>query len=113
LKSLGLIDEYMNCIIIDDEKHCIKTLSGLMETYYSDIKIVATCLESTKAFDLIREYKPDFIFLDIEMPLLNGFDLLSKFAHLDFDVIFTTAYDSYARLSFKTHWAGRTLICYR
>jgi two-component system LytT family response regulator len=91
----------MNCIIIDDEKHCIKTLSGLMETYHSEIKIVATCLESTKAFDLIREYKPDFIFLDIEMPLLNGFDLLSKFTHLDFDVIFTTAYDSYAIKAIK------------
>jgi two-component system LytT family response regulator len=91
----------MNCIIIDDEKHCIKTLSGLMETYHSDIKIVSTCLESTKAFDVIREYKPDFIFLDIEMPLLNGFDLLSKFAHLDFDVIFTTAYDSYAIKAIK------------
>jgi two-component system LytT family response regulator len=91
----------MNCIIIDDEKHCIKTLSSLMETYFSDIKIVATCLESTKAYDLIYEHKPDFIFLDIEMPLLNGFDLLSKFAHLDFDVIFTTAYDSYAIKAIK------------
>jgi two-component system LytT family response regulator len=77
----------MKCIIIDDEKHCIKTLSSLMEKYYRDIQIAATCLESTKAYDLILENRPDFIFLDIEMPLLNGFDLLSKFDHLDFDVI--------------------------
>jgi two-component system, LytTR family, response regulator len=50
---------------------------------------------------LIKQYKPDFIFLDIEMPLLNGFDLLSKFDHLDFDVIFTTAYDVYAIRAIK------------
>jgi two-component system LytT family response regulator len=91
----------MKCIIIDDEKHCIKTLSSLMEKYYRDIQIAATCLESTKAYDLILENRPDFIFLDIEMPLLNGFDLLSKFDHLDFDVIFTTAYDSYAIKAIK------------
>ena len=91
----------MNCIIIDDEKHCIKTLTNLLETNFSEVKILASCFDSTKAFDLIRQHKPDFIFLDIEMPLLNGFDLLSKFDHLDFDVIFTTAYDSYAIKAIK------------
>jgi len=91
----------MNCIIIDDEKHCIKTLSNLLETNFSEVKILATCIDSTKAFDLIQHHKPDFIFLDIEMPLLNGFDLLSKFDHLFFDVIFTTAYDTYAIKAIK------------
>jgi two-component system, LytTR family, response regulator len=91
----------MNCIIIDDENHCLKTLSNLLETNFSEIKILATCLDPVKAYDLIKQYKPDFIFLDIEMPLLNGFDLLSKFDHLDFDVIFTTAYDSYAIRAIK------------
>jgi two-component system LytT family response regulator len=91
----------MNCIIIDDEKHCIKTLSNLLEVYFSEVKILATCSDSTKAFDLIREHRPDCIFLDIEMPLLNGFDLLSKFDQIFFDVIFTTAYDSYAIKAIK------------
>ena len=68
----------MNCIIIDDENHCIKTLTRLLETDFREVKVLATCLDSTKAYNLIQEYKPDFIFLDIEMPLLNGFDLLSK-----------------------------------
>ena len=91
----------MNCIIIDDEKHCIKTLSNLLETNFSEVKILATCLDSTKAYDIIQQHKPDFIFLDIEMPLLNGFDLLSKFENLFFEVIFTTAYDSYAIKAIK------------
>jgi two-component system LytT family response regulator len=91
----------MNCIIIDDEKHCIKTLSNLLETNFNEVKILAHCLDSTQAYDLIQQLRPDFIFLDIEMPLLNGFDLLSKFEHLFFDVIFTTAYDTYAIKAIK------------
>jgi two-component system, LytTR family, response regulator len=91
----------MNCILIDDEKHCIRTLTHLLEINFPEVSILATCLDSTKAFDLIQQKKPDFIFLDIEMPLLNGFDLLSKFDPLFFDVIFTTAYDSYAIKAIK------------
>jgi len=91
----------MKCIIIDDEKHCITTLSNLLKTHFPEIKILASCSESLKANQLINHHKPDFIFLDIEMPFLNGFDLLSKFDHLDFDVIFTTAYDSYALKAIK------------
>jgi two-component system LytT family response regulator len=91
----------MNCIIIDDEKHCIKTLTSLLEKNFSDVHILTTCTDSTLAFGLIQHHQPDFIFLDIEMPLLNGFDLLSKFEHLFFDVIFTTAYDSYALKAIK------------
>jgi two-component system, LytTR family, response regulator len=91
----------MKCIIIDDEKHCIKTLVNLLETYFQEVKILATCFDSTMAHDLIQLHKPDFIFLDIEMPLLNGFDLLAKFDHLFFEVIFTTAYDTYAIKAIK------------
>jgi two-component system, LytTR family, response regulator len=91
----------MNCIIIDDENHCIKTLTSQLETWFPEIKILATCNESPKAYTLIQKHKPDFIFLDIEMPLLNGFDLLSKFDPLFFEVIFTTAYDSYAVKAIK------------
>ena len=91
----------MNCIIIDDESHCIKTLSSLLKSNFPEVNVLATCTESPMAYDLIQQYKPDFIFLDIEMPLLNGFDLLSKFDVLFFDVIFTTAYDSYAIKAIK------------
>lgn len=91
----------MKSIIIDDEKHCIKTLTNLLETNFPEVKIVATCFDSTEAYNLIINQKPDFVFLDIEMPFLSGFDLLSKFETLDFDIIFTTAYDSYAIKAIK------------
>jgi two-component system LytT family response regulator len=91
----------MNCIIIDDEKHCIKTLSNLLQTNFPEVRILATCHDSSKAYELIQHHRPEIVFLDIEMPLLNGFDLLSKFYHLYFDVVFTTAYDSYAIKAIK------------
>jgi len=91
----------MNCIIIDDEMLCIKSLNNLLDIHFPQVKILATCNDSTKAMGLILHHKPDFIFLDIEMPFLNGFDLLAQFEHLDFDVIFTTAYDSYAIKAIK------------
>jgi len=91
----------MNCIIIDDETHCLKTLTNLLETNFPEVHVLATCHESTKAYDLIQKHKPGFIFLDVEMPLLNGFDLLTTFETIDFDVIFTTAYDTYAIKAIK------------
>lgn len=91
----------MNCIIIDDESHCIKTLSRLLQDHFPRVEVVATCPESMKAYDLIIRHKPDLLFLDIEMPHLNGFDLLSKFDEFFFDVIFTTAYDTYAIKAIK------------
>jgi len=91
----------MNCIIIDDENHCIQSLTKLIEKQFSEVNILGTCLDATKAFDLIMQLKPDSIFLDIEMPFLNGFDLLSNFEKLFFEVIFTTAYDAYAIKAIK------------
>jgi two-component system, LytTR family, response regulator len=86
----------MDCLIIDDENHCIKTLTNLLENNFPEVKILGSCNESGKAYELIKHHQPDFIFLDIEMPMLNGFDLLTKFDRLNFEVIFTTAYDTYA-----------------
>lgn len=83
-------------IIIDDEKHCITTLKHLLTTHHNDIDIVATTQESIKAKALIEEYNPDLIFLDIEMPILNGLQFLEQFTSLPFQTIFTTAYDQYA-----------------
>ena len=100
-------------ILIDDEKHCISTLTNLLETWFPEVTILATCNESIKAYELIQLHKPDFIFLDIEMPWLNGFDLLSKFDQLYFDVIFTTAYDSYAikAIKYSALEPTRWLVC--
>ena len=60
----------MNCLIIDDESHCIQSLTRLIEKKFAEVNILGACKDSTKAFDLIMQLQPDFIFLDIEMPFL-------------------------------------------
>ncbi len=85
----------IKAIIIDDEKHCIITLQHML-AQISDVEIVATTQDSTTAKALIDEHEPHIVFIDIEMPHLNGFDVLQQFENLPFKVVFTTAYDQYA-----------------
>jgi two-component system, LytTR family, response regulator len=85
----------IKAIIIDDENHCIITLQHLL-AQISDVEIVATTQDSTIAKALIEEHEPHILFIDIEMPHLNGFDVLQQFDSLPFKVVFTTAYDQYA-----------------
>jgi two-component system, LytTR family, response regulator len=85
----------IKAIIIDDEKHCIVTLEHLI-AQLDTISIVAATQNSTEAKSLIEEHQPDIVFLDIEMPEMNGFDVINQFEKLPFKVIFTTAYDQYA-----------------
>jgi two-component system, LytTR family, response regulator len=85
----------IKAIIIDDEKHCIITLQHLL-AQISDVEIVANTQDSTAAKGLIEIHEPHIVFIDIEMPHLNGFDVLQQFETLPFKVVFTTAYDQYA-----------------
>jgi two-component system, LytTR family, response regulator len=82
-------------IIIDDENHCIITLQHVL-AQISDVEIVASTQDSTTAKALIEKHNPNIVFIDIEMPQLNGFDVLQQFENLPFKVVFTTAYDQYA-----------------
>jgi two-component system, LytTR family, response regulator len=91
----------MKAIIIDDEQHCITTLQWTLKEYCKDIKVVAVAHNGTEGITVINMYKPDLIFLDVEMPLLNGIDMLMHFEEIKFDVIFTTAYDQYAVRAIK------------
>jgi two-component system, LytTR family, response regulator len=85
----------IKAIIIDDENHCIITLQHLL-AQIGDVEIVATTQNSTTAKILIDKHQPNIVFIDIEMPHLNGFEVLHQFENLPFKVVFTTAYDQYA-----------------
>jgi two-component system LytT family response regulator len=91
----------IKCIIIDDEKNCIEMLEWLLKTYAPSVSIVAMCNSAEKGIEEIKKHRPDVVFLDIEMPRMNGFDMLEKFDKLFFDVVFTTAYDKFAIKAFK------------
>jgi two-component system LytT family response regulator len=85
----------IHCIIVDDEVHNIEILSSLLRKYCNGISIVATALNAHEGIDLIEKYKPDLLFLDIQMPEKSGFDLLKSLKQIDFEIIFITAFDQY------------------
>ncbi len=85
----------IKAIIIDDEKHCIITLQYLLEQF-NTVTVVATTQDSTTAKSLIETHQPDLVFLDIEMPQMNGFDIINQFDKMPCKFVFTTAYDQYA-----------------
>jgi len=86
----------IKAIIIDDEVHCIDTLSILLADYCPDVEVVDKCLSAKKGLEAIEKLSPSLVFLDIEMPVMNGFELLEQFKQIPFSVIFTTSYDQYA-----------------
>ncbi len=88
-------------IVIDDEKNGRDVIKSLVSTYCTDVAIVAEASNINDAFALIKEWQPEFILLDIQMPGGNGFDLLKKFEKINFDIVFITSYDKYAVSAFK------------
>ncbi len=90
----------IKCMIIDDEHHGIITLKHLLEKL-DHVEVVASSQNSLEAKALIEQYKPDLVFMDIEMPGLDGFQVLDQFEELNFTVVITTAYDKYAIKALK------------
>ncbi|HLW32003.1 MAG TPA: LytTR family DNA-binding domain-containing protein [Aequorivita sp.] len=88
-------------IIIDDEVHCTSVLENLIGKMDSGYIITGVFNDPVQGLNFIQKNPPDLLFLDIEMPNLNGFALLDKLLPIDFDIIFTTAYDQYAIKAFK------------
>lgn len=91
----------IRCILIDDEKNSLEMMEWLLKTYCPDVKIEAMCNAAVDGIAAIHKLKPDVVFLDIEMPHMNGFDMLEQFDKLFFDVVFCTAYDQFAIRAFK------------
>jgi len=88
-------------IIIDDERNALEMMEWLLKTYCPQVEIVDMCTSAQQGIESINLHKPDVIFLDIEMPRMNGFDMLEQFDKLFFDVVFCTAYDQFAIKAFK------------
>jgi len=86
----------IKAIIIDDETHCLETLSLLLEEFCPQVQLLNQCGSGKKGVEAIEKMKPDLVFLDIEMPVMNGFEVLEHFAEISFAIIFTTSYDQYA-----------------
>ncbi len=91
----------MKAIIIDDEEGARSALSALLRDYVPQVELVAQCRNVPDGVLAINKHAPDCIFLDIEMPEYNGFELLDFFKELSFEIIFVTAYSQYAIKAFE------------
>lgn len=91
----------MRAFIVEDEPHSAQLLAHLLEKNCPDIQVAGVFTDSTLALLSITQDPPELLFLDIEMPRLNGFDLLDRISGVPLRLIFTTAYDKYAVRAFK------------
>ena len=91
----------INAIIVDDELKSRESLKILLEEFCDNVTVKALCQDVAEAVQAIQQYKPDVVFLDIQLQRETGFDLLTQLGDFDFEVIFTTAYAEYAIKAFK------------
>ncbi|KAA3630690.1 MAG: DNA-binding response regulator, partial [Bacteroidetes bacterium] len=91
----------LKAIIVEDEESNQKTLKNMLDDFCEGIKVVGIAGMVDDAIKLILHKKPDIVFLDIELPEKNGFQLLEYFPEPPFEVIFTTAYNKFAIKAFK------------
>lgn len=91
----------ITALIVDDEHKSIRTLQKILDDYCSDITVVGVAENIIEAKELIRKEAPQLVFLDVEMPFGNGFELLRSLDEISFEIVFITAYDQYAITAFK------------
>lgn len=91
----------IKAFIIDDEPNCCKTLSMLLHRYCPEIEVTGIFNNGLDALQAINASSPDLVFLDVQMPKMNGFEMLEKLPFINFHLIFTTSYDQYALKAFK------------
>jgi two-component system, LytTR family, response regulator len=91
----------ITAIIVDDEPDCSEILATLLDRYCPQVKVIDICYNGQTALKSIMEEKPQLVFLDIEMPQMNGFELLERLQPIHFKLIFTTSYDQYAIKAIK------------
>ncbi len=91
----------INAVIVDDEQGARDSLAKMVDKYCPQIQVLAKANSMKTALQAIELHQPDLVFLDIEMPNGNAFDLLAQIPELNFEIIFTTAYDHYAIKAIK------------
>jgi len=91
----------LRALIVDDEERARNTLSSLIREFCPGIVITGQCSTVPEAADCIKNSAPDLVFLDIEMPEYNGFELFDFVENTSFEVIFVTAYDQFAIRAFE------------
>ncbi len=91
----------LKAIIIDDEERARHSLSALLQEFCPEVQVIGTAANVPDGVLAINKLRPDLVFLDIEMPEYNGFELLGFFRDVDFEFVFVTAYNEHALRAFE------------
>ena len=91
----------LNAVLIDDENNALEVVEMQLLQFCKGVNVVAACQGGAKGIEAIKKFNPDVVFLDIEMPHVNGFDVVKATEAYHYEVIFTTAYDQFAIKAFK------------
>ncbi len=86
----------LRTIIVDDEPDGCETLVTLLEQYCPEVEVAGVFHNGSDALEAIKKQAPDLVFLDVEMPHMNGFEMLEQLPSINFELIFCTSYDQYA-----------------
>lgn len=86
----------LKAIIVEDEKISREILAGYITKYCTNVTVVAQADSVLSGIEAIKKHKPDIVFLDVEMPKGNAFDLLEQVGEIDFETVFVTAFSNYA-----------------
>ena len=91
----------MKALIIDDEPDNVRLLALQLTRHCPQVEVVGQFTDSINGLRGIQQLRPSLVFLDIEMPLMNGFQLLERVGEINFHIVFVTAYDQYAVRAFR------------
>jgi len=91
----------LRSIIIDDEPQNAVILKNDLSMHCAPVDVVSVCHSAKEGIMSIKKEKPDLVFLDIEMPWMNGFEMLEMLENINFSIIFTTAHDQFAAKAFR------------
>jgi len=95
------MENKIKVLIIDDENNSIEALCYELNEFKDYIIVIDKCSSGKEGIDSIGKNNPNLVFLDIEMPGMNGFEMLEKIENINFDIVFTTAYDKFALKAFE------------
>ena len=91
----------LEAVLVDDEIKALQSLSWELTNFSDEIKVVASFTDPFEALKYLEQYPPDCLFLDIEMPTMDGFQFIQKLQNKEFPVVITTAYNQYAIKALK------------
>ncbi|MFT6922826.1 MAG: two-component system LytT family response regulator [Crocinitomicaceae bacterium] len=91
----------LKVILVDDESAARNVLTNLLQRCCGNVDIVASCEDVLEAVKCIKKFKPDLVFLDVQMPNYAGYEIVNFFDEIDFEIVFVTAFDQYAIKAFE------------